>query len=624
VHTTETSLQQVNRGPAVNDSTQADLKALQEFLTRQAATAGKKHRGEFQAALTHLEHLAHALDEGDEQARLAMLYDVSRALGSSLQLDRVLNFAMDAVIELTGAERGFLMLTHPDSGDLDLMVARNMERKTLDREDMQVSRSLINDVIQKGEGIVTTNALRDERFSDKESVVMFALRSILCVPLRTRGKSIGVLYVDNKVKSGVFNESDKETLEAFATQAAAAIENARVYTQADTALAARIEELEQLQRIDRELNTSMDFQRVIDLTLSWAIRGTHADQGWLAMREASNNSMVIVAGDGKGVVLDMDALGLQDDVVHDTPMRRSDAVEYEELLVAPVRREDEVIACIGVMRAETRFTDAEVTFLQRLADHASAAIENTRLYKAVQEANLAKSEFVSAVSHELRIPMTSISGYADLILKGKVGPITEQQARYLDNIRSNVSRMNALVSDLSDISRIETGQLTVAFTEVHIAKYIRETAANLKPMLDAKSQQLVFDLPEDLPGVSTDRTRLVQILTNLLSNAIKYTPNEGYIKIRAALLGNGEVKVSIQDNGIGISKQEMDQLFRQFFRSENPMVREQSGWGLGLHVTHRLVSLLGGKVGVESELEKGSTFWFTLPIADQSAIEGTV
>lgn len=556
------------------------------------------------------------MHEGDEQARLAMLYDVSRALGSSLKLDRVLNFAMDAVIELTGAERGFMMLTHPETGDLDLMVARNMERKTLEREDMQVSRTLIGEAIQKGEGIVTTNALTDERFSDKESVVMFALRSILCVPLRTRGKTIGVVYVDNKVKSGVFDESDKETLEAFATQAAAAIENARLYTQTDAALAARVEELEQLQHIDRQLNTSMDFRRVVALTLSWAIRGTHADQGWLAMRETAENSMVVVAGAGKGTLLDMDALGLQDGFERDSTLRRLDHDEYKELLVAPVWREDEVIACIGAIRAESRFSDSEVAFLQRLADHAAAAIENTRLYQAVQEANLAKSEFVSAVSHELRIPMTSISGYADLILKGKVGPITEQQAKYLNNIRTNVTRMNALVSDLSDVSRIETGQLTVEFAKVHIAKYIRETAANLKPMLDAKLQTLDFAMPENLPRVWTDRTRLVQILTNLLSNAIKYTPDGGKIKIETVLQGNDKVKVIVQDNGIGMSQQELEQLFRQFFRSENPLVREQSGWGLGLHVTRRLVELLGGKIGVESELEKGSTFWFTLPVAD--------
>lgn len=600
----------------MTESSRDDIEALKDFLSAYAAKVRRKHRPQFQEALAHLEHLSHALQEGDQQARLAMLYDVSRALSSSLQLDKVLNFAMDAVIELTGAERGFLMLTHPETGALDVMLARNMERKTLDQEDMQVSRTLIQQVVDSGSGIVTTNAQIDERFADRESVVMYALRSILCVPLLTRGKIIGVLYVDNKVKSGVFDESDQETLEAFATQAAAAIDNARLYARTDAALTERVEELELLQRIDRDLNASMDFSHVTDMTLRWAIQGTHAQQGWIALQEAGNTSLRIVAGDGKGSFLDLEPLGLQPDSAPGTLIRREGTGEYREILVAPVQRDDQIIACIGVVRREDTFSDAAVAFLQRLAAHAAAAIENTRLYQAVQDANLAKSRFVSAVSHELRVPMTSIHGYADLMLKGKAGPVTEKQARYLENIRANVTRMSTLVSDLSDVSRIETGQLQVQFSQVPLAKYIRETASSLRPLLDAKGHVLRFDLPDNLPEVWTDRMRLVQILTNLISNAIKYTPEHGHIEVIAAPFLDGKVKVTVKDDGIGMSDEDLNQLFQQFFRSEHPLVREQAGWGLGLHVTRRLIELLGGEIGVESQVEEGSAFWFTLPISE--------
>lgn len=603
----------------MTESIQDEFEALRTFLSEYGAKVKRKHRPKFHDALERLERLSQALQEGDEQARLAMLYDVSRALGSSLQLDKVLHFAMDAVIELTGAERGFLMLTHPETGALDLMVARNIQRKTLDQEDMQVSHTFIQQVIEHGAGIVTTNAQVDERFADKDSVVMYALRSILCVPLRTRGKIIGVLYVDNKVKSGVFDESDRETLEAFATQAAAAIDNARLYTRTDAALTERVEELELLQRIDRDLNARIDFSHVTEITLNWAIHGTRAQRGWISLKEAESDTMRIVAGDGEGSLLNLESLHLQPGSPPGSLIRKEGGEEFRELLVAPVRREDQIIACIGVIRTEDIFSDAAVAFLQRLAAHAAAAIENTRLYQAVQEANLAKSRFVSAVSHELRVPMTSIHGYADLILKGKAGPVTEKQAKYLDNIRANVTRMSTLVSDLSDVSRIETGQLQVQFSQVPLAKYIRETASNLKPLLDAKHHSLQFDLPENLPEVWTDRTRLVQILTNLISNAIKYTPEGGEIEIGAAGLQVGKVKVSVSDNGIGISDEELKLLFHQFFRSEHPLVREQAGWGLGLHVTRRLIELLDGEIGVESKPEEGSRFWFTLPVADPSS-----
>ncbi len=242
------------------------------------------------------------------------------------------------------------------------------------------------------------------------------------------------------------------------------------------------------------------------------------------------------------------------------------------------------------------------------------AIENTRLYQAVKEANEAKSQFVSVVSHELKTPMTSIRGYADLIGQGTVGPVTDEQKEFLDTIRSNVERMSALVSDLSDISRIETGRLRIDLSEVPLSEYVRETAAGMRPQIDAKHQTLVFDLPDDLPYVYSDRARLVQILTNLLSNANKYTPEGGTITV-GARLEDDAVRVSVTDTGVGMSPEDRAKLFTQFFRSEDPAVREQLGWGLGLSVARRLVELLGGTIGAETELGKGSTFWFTQPVA---------
>src|SRR3990170_4576018 len=255
-------------------------------------------------AKARLELLAVRLASRDEQDRLAALYHVSRALGSSLQLDQALNQVMDAVIQLTGAERGFLMLLDRETGELDLQAARNFERKNLDREDMQVSRTVIKEVVRTGEGLVTTNAQTDARFAQQPSVMRYALRSILCVPLRARGEVSGVIYVDNTVKAALFSEREREMLEAFAAQAAVALENARLYTRTDTALAERVAELETLQRLDRELNAGLDFERVLDLTLDWAVRGTQAESGWIAMRSGDSQTMSIVAGAGKGAALD--------------------------------------------------------------------------------------------------------------------------------------------------------------------------------------------------------------------------------------------------------------------------------------------------------------------------------
>jgi signal transduction histidine kinase len=555
-----------------------------------------------------------------EQARLAALYHVSSVLGSSLQLAEVLNQVMDAVIQLTGAERGFLILRDGPGGDLRLQAARNLEGKSLDQDDMQISRTLVQQVLHSGQGVVTTNAQRDARFSNQQSVMTYALRSILCVPLRARGEVSGAIYVDNKIKAGVFNDRDLEMMAAFASQAAVAIENARLYTQTDAALAERVAELETLQQIDRQLNTGLDLDRVLDLTLNWALRGTQADSGWIALRPDASSPPVIVAGDGKGASLNPDspeiapALQRGEFVTHPADPGR---LPYR--LIAPVHRETRINALIGVQRRAAPFTPEAEAFLRRLAEHSALALENTRLYQAVQQANLAKSQFVSLVSHELKNPMTSIRGFADIIRQGMTGAVSTQAHEFLDTIVDNVDQMAALVSDLSDISRIETGRLRLQLAAVPLARYLQETVGAMRPQIDARRHTLTLDVDPDLPAVYADRTRLVQIITNLLSNACKYTPEGGRLSL-AAHLRQPHVHVAVTDSGIGMSQEDLGRLFTQFFRSEDPAVREQPGWGLGLNVTRRLVELQGGEMGVSSEPGRGSTFWFTLPVAPDGQV----
>ncbi len=173
-----------------------------------------------------------------------------------------------------------------------------------------------------------------------------------------------------------------------------------------------------------------------------------------------------------------------------------------------------------------------------MSDHAAIAISNAQLYGEVQRANLAKSDFVSLVAHELKNPMTSIKGYAELLAAGAVGTINEMQANFLHTIRSNTERMSTLVSDLNDNSKIEAGRLRLDFKAVELDDIVDEVVRSTKRQIDDKKQVIQSDLPAQLPKVWGDRTRLGQVLINLVSNANKYTPEGGVLVVGAEASAN--------------------------------------------------------------------------------------
>ncbi|MEP7137827.1 MAG: ATP-binding protein [Chloroflexota bacterium] len=228
-------------------------------------------------------------------------------------------------------------------------------------------------------------------------------------------------------------------------------------------------------------------------------------------------------------------------------------------------------------------------------------------------ANTSKSEFVSVVSHELKLPMTSIKGYSDLMLAGATGQLNENQTSFLTTIRNNVNRMATLVSDLSDISRIESGNLRLEAREVPVWDVIDEVVTLTRTQVTQKNQTVTVDIPQELPKAWCDRNRLAQILTNLVSNANKYTPEGGAIIIHATREG-ALIQIKIEDNGLGMTPEDQKKLFSKFFRSADDKVREAPGTGLGLSITKNLIELQGGTIWFESEFRKGTSFYFTVPI----------
>lgn len=228
-------------------------------------------------------------------------------------------------------------------------------------------------------------------------------------------------------------------------------------------------------------------------------------------------------------------------------------------------------------------------------------------------ANKSKSEFVSIVSHELKLPMTSIKGYSDLMLTGATGQLNENQVNFLTTIRNNINRMNTLVSDLADISRIESGNLRLEPRVVSIRDVVDEVVSLTKTQIEQKKQSISVEIPDELPKSWSDRSRLNQVLTNLISNANKYTPEGGAIVMQIIHIEN-MIQIKVQDNGLGMTPEDQASLFSKFFRSADDKVRDAPGTGLGLSITKNLIELQGGEIWFESKYREGTTFFFTVPI----------
>lgn len=540
--------------------------------------------------------------------RYAALYEVSRALGASLDLQTVLDRVMDAIIQLTGAERGFLML-RDDDGNLSVKVARNLDQQTLSGDAFRFSRTVANQVIDTGAPVLTTNASEDPRFAGRRSIVAQALRGIMATPLRARERVIGVIYVDSRAASGLFSEADLDTMQAFSAQASIALENALLFNQTDEALSQRVYQLSQLRRIDRLLSETMDIGQVTALALEWAVRLADASGGCLGLLEGER-------------LLASQALGL--DMPIGSPVEphfpqvegvldSRQTLVTSHVLVVPMLHDQQVTGMVVLVKTGGTFSEDQGDLLERVMTRAAISVENARLYAAVQSANQAKSEFVGVVAHDLKAPMTSIKGYADLLMMEE--DLSDEQRSYVQQILSTVDRMVKLVQDLSDISRIERGHFYMEYALTPVEWMTQAVRDTVMPEIRARGHRYVENVEPDLPPVWVDYHRIVQVLTNLVSNAYKYTPDGGTIRLSAWADGD-RVFFSVADTGVGMTPDEVAMLGTRFWRSPSRFTRSQPGTGLGFAITRSLVEQMGSHIEVESVPGKGSRFTFSVPTAE--------
>lgn len=583
---------------------------------------------------------ARLYQKSEERARqLSTLNELSTSMASDLELDPLLGRIVSSSMDMLGCEAGSLFLTDTDTGEYVFRVAAGPVGQNLVGLRIAPGKGFVGEAIEGGQVIIVNDVQNDPRwFKGSDQTTGFVTRTLMVVPLRRGGRIIGALEVINKRDGSPFNDEDRTLLTAFAGQAAVAIENARLFAETDQALSARVEELSVMQRIDRELNEALDVQRVMDITLSWAMTHSGATAGSVGMVTEAGIQIIATHGYGDTVEGLSDRplsveRGLMGRVVRTGQMSlvrdvRADP-DYRGILPAtrcqltiPIAREGLVIGLINLESPTVdAFSDDQVAFVTRLLDHAAVAITNARLYSEVTAANIAKSEFVSVAAHELKTPMTAIKMSSELMLSGAVGATNDTQKQFLTTIRNNLDRMTTIVSDLNDITRIETGRMLLDTRPFSFQLVVDEVLHDTRSLIEAKQQTLTLSVAPGLGLVLADQNRAAQVLTNLVSNANKYTPEKGELALRVQPTPDGrQLHIAVQDSGIGISQEDQRQLFTKFFRSDDRAARDMAaGTGLGLSIVKNLVELQGGRIWFESEYRRGSTFHFTLPLAQPPA-----
>ncbi len=227
-----------------------------------------------------------------------------------------------------------------------------------------------------------------------------------------------------------------------------------------------------------------------------------------------------------------------------------------------------------------------------------------------------KDQFLSNISHELRTPLNSIIGFTDLLLTEDLGSLSEQQRDFLETVARNGRHLLELINELLDLQRIAAGRMELRPEPIALAGLLDETAGSVHAQAQKRGHALVVEPPPPELRVLADRGRIRQVLLNLLSNAIKFTPDGGRITVAAtAVNGAATARVAVTDSGIGIAPDDQAKLFQEFVQLDASASRKYEGTGLGLALSRRLIELHGGTIGVDSEVGRGSTFWFTLPRA---------
>jgi len=579
--------------------------------------------------------------------------EILRVISSSpTDAQPVFDVIVESAIRLCGARYG--RLYRYDGETIHLVASHGLSQGGLGQVQRVFPRPAADDTIA-GRAILTREPVyirdiaRDENVPPLSRQMIEALdtRSQVTIPMLRAGEPIGAMTV-GWGEPEAFDDQQVDLMRTFASQAVIAIENVRLFRELDVRNRDLTETLEQqtaTAEILRVISSSQtDVQPVFETIAENSLRLCEATfstvfrfDGQLVHLEALRN----ISSEGAAAIREAFPMPLSRagasaraimtrSIVHIADVREdpdyalqglAQVAAFRSILSVPMLRDGLPIGTITVAADRTApFPDKQVALLKTFADQAVIAVENVRLFTEIQEktqqleiANRHKSEFLANMSHELRTPLNAVIGFSEVLLERMFGEVNEKQEEYLQDILSSGKHLLSLINDILDLSKIEAGRMELEAQPFDLPAAFDNALTLIRERASRNSIGLGVHVDPRIGEVVADERKVKQVLLNLLSNAVKFTPEGGTITMSAVLNG-GMVEISVADTGIGIAPEDQAAVFEEFRQVGTDYARKREGTGLGLALARRLVELHGGTLTLQSEIGKGSTFTFTIPV----------
>jgi signal transduction histidine kinase len=519
---------------------------------------------------------------------LRSLQESVKAINSSLDLDELLQLIAENATQVLRGARCAIALVDERRQVVVTSAAAGIKRLDLWGTSFRVGQGVAGWVVENRHAVLIDDVDQDPRF---RRVGTWPVGSMICTPLISDSTVLGTLTATSP-EAKHFTNVDLSLLDAFGDQAAIAVKNSSLY--------------EKL--VQEEKETARLYQSVL---------------------EKSNELEAILRGIGDAVIVTDPQLGLlmmnpvAARIFHvvappDEGTRLPEIIAHQELLLltqdtlaeidTPLIREI-TLASEGERPAIYQALASTIKGGNGLVRGVAIVMRDITTQKEIDQI---KSDFLSVVSHELRTPLHSIKGFVEIILMGKTGEINDLQRDFLTTVKDSTTNLQRLIDDLLEFSRMEAGQVKLKPEMISTYDVAAQVIGRLAPLAENGRLQLLNRIPETIDLVEADPMRIEQVLTNLISNAIKFTPEGGSITVAARDEGEA-IRVSVKDTGIGISEEEQANIFRRFYQVDGGATRAYRGAGLGLTICKFIVEYHHGQIGVNSQKDLGSTFFFTLP-----------